>query len=239
MQTTPDLVPPVKPLAPVQALPLGAKSRIPVRLRKVTDAATRMFHWLFAFCFLGAYVTADSESFRLVHVTLGYTMAGLLVFRIIWGLIGPKQVRLSAMFRKLTGASAWFRALTAVRSPQALWSLNWKQGQNILMGLAVVSLLLLVIPVTLTGYATYNEWGFRWLQKIHESVGEVYLYMVIVHLALIAMLSVLRQKNQAMPMITGKTTGIGPDLVQRDYVWVAVLLGVAVLVWWGWSVFMG
>ena len=60
-----------------------AKARATPPTRKVIDAATRMFHWLFAFCFLGAYVTAESETFRLIHVTLGYTMAGLLVFRIL------------------------------------------------------------------------------------------------------------------------------------------------------------
>jgi hypothetical protein len=39
--------------------------------RLVTDAPTRMFHWLFALSFLGAYLTADGEHWRLLHVTLG------------------------------------------------------------------------------------------------------------------------------------------------------------------------
>ena len=58
--------------------------------RLVVDAPMRMFHWLFALSFVGAYVTADSERWRLVHVTLGYTMAGLLVFRLLYGLLGPE-----------------------------------------------------------------------------------------------------------------------------------------------------
>ena len=212
-----------------------AKARATPPARKVIDAATRMFHWLFAFCFLGAYVTAESETFRLIHVTLGYTMAGLLVFRILWGLVGPKPVRLSALFRKLSSAPEWLRSLLAVRNPAALWKINWKQGQNLLMSFAIVCLLLMVIPVTLTGYATYNEWGFRWLQKIHESFGEFYLFIVLAHLGLIALLSLVRRKNQAMPMITGKAPGPGPDLVRRDYGVIAVLLATSVLGWWGWS----
>ena len=47
-------------------------------VRRITDAPTRMFHWLFALCFVGAYATADGEHWRLLHVTLGYTMAGLV-----------------------------------------------------------------------------------------------------------------------------------------------------------------
>ena len=58
--------------------------------RRVTDAPTRMFHWLFALSFAGAYATADGEHWRLLHVTLGYTMAGLLAFRVLYGLLGPR-----------------------------------------------------------------------------------------------------------------------------------------------------
>ena len=61
-------------------------SVVPSRL--VTDAPTRMFHWLFALSFVGAYLTADGERWRLLHVTLGYTMAGLLGFRVLYGLLG-------------------------------------------------------------------------------------------------------------------------------------------------------
>ena len=36
--------------------------------------------------------------------------------------------------------------------------MNWRQGQNILMAAAILALLLLVLPLTLSGYATYNDW---------------------------------------------------------------------------------
>ena len=36
----------------------------------------RVFHWLLVLSFAGAFVTAESERWRLVHVTLGYTVAG-------------------------------------------------------------------------------------------------------------------------------------------------------------------
>ena len=50
-----------------------------------------MFHWLFALCFAGAYLTAEGERLRLVHVALGYSITGLLVFRLLYGLFGPPQ----------------------------------------------------------------------------------------------------------------------------------------------------
>ncbi len=204
--------------------------------RRVTDAPTRMFHWLFALSFLGAYVTADGESWRLLHVTLGYTMAGLLVFRVLYGLLGPRQAGLGLMWRKLAGAPAWLRSLAPGGSPAGI---NWRQGQNLLMALAVVALLLLVLPLTLSGYASYNNWGDflggDWLEDVHEFFGEAFLSVVLAHLALIAGLSLLRRKNQALSMLTGRIDGKGPDLVQKNRVWLATLLLLAVLAFGAWE----
>lgn len=59
----------------------------------VWDAPTRLFHWLLALSFLGAYLTAESEQWRLVHITLGYTMAALVGFRLVWGMVGTRYAR--------------------------------------------------------------------------------------------------------------------------------------------------
>lgn len=204
--------------------------------RLVIDAPTRAFHWLFALSFLGAYLTADGERWRLLHVTLGYTMAGLLGFRVLYGLFGPRQAGLGLLWRKLTGVPAWLKSLPAATS---LSGVNWRQGQNLLMALAVFALLAMVVPLTLSGYGTYNEWGDflggDWLEEVHEFFGEAMLVVVLGHLALIAVLSVLRRHNQAAPMFTGRTTGPGPNLVQKNRVWLAILLLVAVLAYWSWE----
>ena len=127
--------------------------------RLVTDAPTRMFHWLFAMSFLGAYLTADGEHWRLLHVTLGYTMAGLLAFRVLYGLFGPRQAGLGLLWRKLGAAPAWLRSIRAAVPRGSLAGVNWRQGQNLLMALAVAALLVLVVPLSLSGYGTYNDWG--------------------------------------------------------------------------------
>lgn len=202
--------------------------------RRIVDAPTRVFHGLFALSFLGAYLTADGERWRLLHVTLGYTLAGLLVFRVLYGLFGPRQARLGLLWRKLAGAPAWLRSLPAAGASGP--PVNWRQGQNLLMALAVAALLALVLPLTISGVATYQEWGGGlggdWLEEIHEFFGNTFLAVVLAHLALIAALSVLRRKNQALPMITGRTDGPGPNLVPHNRVWLATLLLVAVLGYW-------
>ena len=207
--------------------------------RLVADAPTRMFHALLALSFLGAYLTADGEHWRLLHVALGYTMAGLLVFRVLYGLLGPRQAGLGLLWRKLGAAPAWLRSIRAAVPRGSLAGVNWRQGQNLLMALAVVALLALVVPITLSGYGTYNDWGDvlggDWLEELHEFFGEAMLFVVLAHLALIGALSLLRRRNMAQPMLSGRVEGPGPSLVQHNRRWLAALLLIAVLAYGAWE----
>lgn len=207
--------------------------------RRVVDAPTRMFHWLFALSFLGAYLTADGERWRLLHITLGYTLAGLLAFRVLYGLWGPPQARLSMLLRKLKASPQWLESAWASALAGTWTSVNWRQGQNLLMALAVVLLLVLVVPLTLSGYATFHDWGDLlggdWVEDLHGFIGEAFLLVVLAHLALIAGLSLLRHKNMVQPMLTGRIHGSGPDLARSDHFWLALLLLAAVLAYGTWE----
>lgn len=204
--------------------------------RLVTDAPTRMFHALFAGSFIGAFVTADSEHWRLVHVTLGYLFAGLLGFRVLYGLFGPRHARLSLLVRRLTSAPAWLRSLKQTGS----WrDIKWRQGQNLAVAAAIVLMLLLVIPLTLSGYATWNEWGDMlggdWPEELHEVLANAFLAIVLAHVALIAVLSVMRRQNQALPMLTGRVAGEGSSPVKDNKAWLAVVLLLAAVGFSAWQ----
>ena len=194
--------------------------------RRVTDAPTRMFHWLFALSFAGAYITAESEHWRLLHVTLGYSMALLLGFRVLYGLLGPRQVRLSVLWGKLQAGSRWLRA--HLHEPWVMFTEAGRAGQNFAMALAIALLLALTVPLVLSGYGTYNEWG-EWMEEVHEFFGNAILLTVLAHLGLIAGLSLLRRANLVRPMWSGTMPGAGPDLVTRPRRWLAALLLLAVL----------
>ena len=215
--------------------PAGAQTQAPrPASRRVTDATTRMLHWLMALSFTGAYLTADGERWRLVHVTLGYTLGGLLVCRVLWGLFGPRQVRLSMLLRKLKGLPVWLMSLRTVKSLDTLQP-AWRQGQNLLMALVVVLMLGVILPLTLSGYAVWDEWGGEWLEEVHEFFGNAMLTVVLAHIGLIVVLSLLRRKNQALPMLTGRVAGPGPDLAKRNHGILAVVLLACVMGFWGWQ----
>jgi len=229
MQTSPAFPPTAAAPAHVGAAPQ----------RRVVDAPTRMFHWLFALSFLGAYVTAEGERWRALHVTLGYTLAGLLAFRVLYGLFGPRHAGLGQLLRKLGSAPAWLRATVQGLKNGTAQGTNWRQGQNLLMALAVAALLVLVLPLTLSGYGTYNEWGDflggDWLADVHEFFGNAFLAVVLGHIALVAAFSLLRRKNQALSMLTGRIEGAGPDLIKHNHAWLAALLLAAVLAFISWQ----
>ncbi len=212
------------------------------RGRLVTDAPMRMFHALFALSFVGAYVSADSEHWRLVHVVLGYTVAGLLAFRLLYGLVGPRPARLGTLWRKVSGAWAWLKTVRAAWASGGVWSEGvWRQLPVHAMAVSLAALLAVVLPLTLSGYGTFHEWGGEWgsevFEDLHEFFGNTALSLVGVHLALLAGQSLWRQKNLALPMLTGRLEGRGPDLIAHNRVWLAVLLLLGVLAYIGWEVF--
>ncbi|CAN5198013.1 hypothetical protein BH10PSE16_BH10PSE16_33270 [soil metagenome] len=223
------------PSSEPSAAPAGAQTRTPrPKSRRVVDAPTRMLHWLMVLSFTGAYLTADGERWRLVHVTLGYTLAGLLVARVLWGLLGPRQARLAMLRRKLQGLPAWLKSLPSVKSV-AMAQPAWRQGQNLMMALAIVLILGMVAPLTLSGYAVWEEWGGEWLAGVHEFFGNAMLAVVLAHIGLIALLSLVRRKNQALPMLTGRAAGSGPDLAKRNHGILAAIVLACVLGFWAWQ----
>jgi cytochrome b len=214
------------------ASPADLAAAGPAPSRRTVDAATRTFHALLALCFVGAYLSAESERWKLVHVTLGYSMAGLLVFRIVWGLVGPRPVRFAAWVSKLKGLPAlWTQARTGALGAVV----KGTQAQNLAMTLAVIGLLATVALTTASGWLTYEELTGDWVSEVHELAGNLLLALVLGHIALVLGLSVLRRRNLAGPMLTGRTPGRGPDLVQRNFTGLAMLLLVAVLAFWAWQ----
>jgi cytochrome b len=222
----------LEPDATSAAHPTGTPGRL------VTDAPTRMFHWLFAVSFAGAWLTAESERWRLVHASLGYLFAALLGFRILYGLVGPRRARLGVLWGKVRSLPEWLRGLSRARS---LTQLRLPQGLNHSMAAVIVLVLAVVVPLTLTGHATYEDWGFPliggdWLEELHEAFANLLLWAVGAHLALLLVLSLMRGQNQALPMLTGRIPGAGPSPVKHNHVWLAILLAVMAAVFFHWLI---
>ncbi len=190
----------------------------------VTDAPTRMFHWLFALSFLIAYLSADADGWRRLHVTMGYTFGGLLVFRLLYGWLGPKPLGWGPLKRKVAGVGPWLKTWV-----QPGVRVNWRQGQNVALATSIAVILGVVAPLVLTGYGFYQKWAGHWLKEVHEWLGTVLLWAVLVHVGLLLVLSLVRRQNQALPMLTGRSSMAGPGPIKQRRRWLACLVLAAVL----------
>lgn len=196
-------------------------------LRKVLvwDAPVRVFHWLMVLSFAGAYLTAESERWRLLHVTLGYTMAGLVAFRIVWGLVGTRHARFASFVRGPRAIAVYLRSMIRGKPEQHV-------GHNPAGALAIVALLALTGAVTAAGWASYNELGGEWLEELHEGAANVMLAIVGVHVAGVLVSSWIHRDNLIGAMLTGHKAGRPEDAVRSAWHTVAALMLVAVLGFW-------
>lgn len=138
------------------------------RGRRVTDLGTRVLHGLMALCFVGAYITAESETWRQVHNTLGETMLGLLVVRLIDGLLGPRAQRWRALAGRMAAARRQLSLLWQP-APAGVDARTGKLASKPLTALLVsllpwltTGVLLLIVPMVVSGLAL--EWG--WDQRL-------------------------------------------------------------------------
>jgi cytochrome b len=191
----------------------------------VWDAPVRVFHWLMVLSFFGAYVTAESERWRLLHGTLGYTMAGLVGFRIVWGLIGTRHARFASFVRGPAAVMRYLRSLLQGRAEH-------HTGHNPAGALAIVALLVLTVAVAATGWATYNEVGGKWLEELHEGAANLMLTIVGVHVLAVVLSSWLHRENLVGAMISGRKPGAPQDGVRSAWRSVAALMLAAVLGFW-------
>ncbi len=164
---------------------------------KVWDLATRAFHWSFALCFAGAWLTAESERYRDVHVLLGYTMLGLVAFRVLWGFAGPANARFTSFVRGPAAIARYLRSLLSANPERHL-------GHNPAGAVAIVLLLAFAALAGLSGWATYEGLGGEWLEESHEFLASAMLAVVGVHLAGVAVASWLHRENLVRAMLTGR-----------------------------------
>lgn len=191
----------------------------------VWDAPVRVFHWLMVISFAGAWLTAESERWRLVHVTLGYTMAGLVAFRLIWGWVGTRHARFADFVR---GPAAVKRYLASLVRGQA----EHHAGHNPAGGWAILALLVLAMLTTALGWATYADYGGEWIEEAHEAVATLMLGIVAIHVCAVLLGSWLHRENLVRSMITGRKPAEPTDASHPARRSIAVLLLIAVVGFW-------
>ncbi len=192
----------------------------------VWDWPVRVGHWLMAGAFCLAWLTADSESYRLVHVFAGAVVLGVATFRLPWGFIGTRYARFVEFVRGPLSVRDYLASLLRLDPAHHV-------GHNPAGGWAIVLLLGLGIVTALAGWATYNEIGGHLLEELHEGLATTMLLVVIVHLAGVFSGSLLHGENLVRAMLTGKKQGHANEAIAsaRPLALVALLLWLVAAGW--------
>lgn len=171
---------------------------------RVWDLPTRLFHW--ALVGLIAFSWWSHSQHLNWHRLSGYTIAALLVFRLWWGIAGPRTARFAGL---AGGPRAIGRYLKGEHGPVV--------GHNPLGGWSVLAMLGLLLTQVTLGMFSVDQDGFesgplaryvsfdtgRAFAAAHGWVFWGLLALIVLHLVAVAAYA-LRGQNLTAAMITGR-----------------------------------
>ncbi len=177
---------------------------------KVWDPLVRIFHWSLVIAFFIAYITEDD--LLQVHVWAGYTVLALVLWRLLWGVIGTAHARFTDFVFRPAAVVSYVKDVVALRAKRYL-------GHNPAGGAMIIALLVSLLLATISGLAVYGadqgagplaawmtgfgEQGEDVLEGAHEFFANLTLILVIAHVAGVAVSSWLHRENLPRSMVTG------------------------------------
>jgi cytochrome b len=178
---------------------------------RVWDLPTRAFHWLLALCVVGSVLSAKIGGNAMVwHFRCGYVVFTLLVFRLLWGLVGGHWSRFAnfiyapgTVIRYLRGQGRADEHLDVGHNPLGSFSVFALLGLlalQVATGLVADDEISSIGPLNrfvsgrIAGRATH------W----HKDYGQwILLAWVALHVAAIVYYLVRKKHNLVRPMLVG------------------------------------
>jgi len=198
----------------------------------VWDLPTRLFHWLLVVLVAVCFVTAKSGGNAMqYHEWSGVMILMLLVFRIIWGVVGSQPSRFADFIKGPTTVRRYALGLLKGNSVPYL-------GHNPLGGWSVLAMLLAVLLQACLGLFANDDIItegplFLWVSKstsdsltrIHRLNQYVIMGLAAVHLFAILFHLFVKGENLIKPMFTGlKPRAGGERAPSMAPVWLAAVV---------------
>ncbi len=176
----------------------------------VWDLPTRIFHWSLLIAFASAWVTSVSDRFLFHHVFAGYLFIGLLIFRLVWGMVGSHYARFRSFAHDWSSVTEYLKGLMTGQAARYI-------GHNPAGSYAIFAMLILGVVVTASGLLVLGgEEGHGPLKGLisyqlgsstkeyHESAAVLMLLIAFVHLGGVIVESLWHRENLIWAMITGR-----------------------------------
>ena len=194
---------------------------------RVWDPLVRLFHWSLVAAFTVAWLTAEELS--TIHEIAGYVVAGLVAFRLVWGLVGGRYARFAQFLKGPRATLSYLGDMVRGKERRYL-------GHNPAGAAMIVSLLVTLSGTALTGWlmaeparvamlpempqivasaradeaGEYGESGGEALEELHEVFANLMLLLVALHVGGVVLASFRHHENLARAMVTGDKRAPGP-----------------------------
>ena len=185
--------------------------------RLVWDLPVRLFHWLLALLVGAAWLSAEFEWME-VHFYAGYAIATLLLFRLAWGLAGPRYARFASFVVGPRRALAYLRGWLKGTADEPA-------GHTPAGGWMILALLALLAVQVASGMVNSHDgldagpwyWaasdGLRDLAgKAHATGFDILLALVAVHVAAVVLYLWKPGINLVAAMLSGRKKTIEPGI---------------------------
>lgn len=173
-------------------------------MTRVWDPMVRIFHWSLVVFYTLAWISA--EAWDGFHEAVGYIAAGLIAFRLIWGIIGSRYARFSQFVKGPAAVKSYLKSMLRGRENRYL-------GHNP-AGAAMIIVLLIAIGgtawtgwlITLPNYAKSDL-----LSGAHEVLASGTLFFIALHVGGVLVASLRHRENLVRSMVTGDKREPGPN----------------------------
>ncbi len=189
---------------------------------KVWDLPTRLFHWLLvSLVFFLIYSGSWDDSLMQWHFYSGYLLSGLILFRILWGIMGTRYARFrSLVLSPLKGLNYLKSVIKG--TPEHFY------GHNPAGSIMVVMLILLLILQASSGLVTSDE--VLWEGPFYASVSEqmaslgaaihhtaqlILQWLIGFHILGVIVHSVVTKEKLVVSMFSGRKKDAG-NAIPRD-----------------------
>jgi cytochrome b len=189
---------------------------------RIWDLPTRLFHWALFVCVVGLIITGNiGGNLMTWHFRLGYCVMTLLLFRIVWGLIGGKWSRF---------ASFIYAPSTVIAYLKGQGKPEHSAGHNPLGAGSVFALLAFLAAQVGTGLISDDEITnqgplARFVSNAsvnlanwwHKDVGKwVIAALIVLHIAAILFYLHKKKENLIKPMLHGDKQMLEPVEPSKD-----------------------
>ncbi len=168
---------------------------------QVYDLPIRIFHALFATCFIISFSIgkiADDESLiYAVHMLSGFMMTFLVFLRIAWGIVGSEYSTFHSMPLSLGKFIHYFRNITDR-------GFNTFVGHNPASSWLFFATGTLSLLMTITGIMMTLKFKKYIVEDIHEVLAHIFLLLVLLHITGLILHAVKFKDQLYLSMVTGK-----------------------------------